>query len=85
MQIPRLRVPLPEDDARQALTRLIASLAAESSALADLMENRRRAPADPGGAAETERLLQSAARLQMVLELLLAQAGEMLAREENGE
>ena len=84
--MPQIRVPLSDDDPRQALAGLIGSLAAESSALAALVEPRRQCPA--GDAQErqgTESLLQSAARLQMVLELLLAQAGQMLAREGDGE
>ncbi len=75
----------PEEDPRQAITALIAALATESAALADLVETRRQLPAgDADSRQGTENLLGSAARLQMVMELLLAQAGQLLAQTEDG-
>lgn len=87
MKIPPITVPLPDGDARRELTGLIGSLAAENSSLAALVESQRAAVKAGGNPFETESLLKSAARLQMVLELLLAEAGGLLAREsaEDGE
>lgn len=81
MEIPTIRVPLPQGDTRQALAGLIGSLAAENAALAALVESERASVAAGGSRQEAESLLESTARLQMVLELLLAQVGGMLARE----
>lgn len=81
MRIEPITVPLPAGDVRQELAGLIASLAAENSSLAALVESQRAALAAGGSPFGAESLLQSAARLQMVLELLLAEAGGLLARE----